>query len=265
MTYRSWTSILAVSVAASLATQLFVADSAPIAAIAGLFLVIGGTLLAASLSHSPTALVGLPQALRDIAAGDAADEALGSFLEAADCYRRGNIRLAEQVAQRIGVPLLRQGVQLVLDGVHREQVSQALQWQIAEERDGLRQPVELLRAMAGYAPAFGMLGTLLGLVQMLFSLSAGDLGSLGGAMGFALLTTVYGLVLSNLVLKPIAMKAELRARSRLGRRGAQLQAVLMLFDRQHSTLIREVATRGQPGLPTAAQPTASRLRLAVSR
>lgn len=266
MTCRSWTCTLALLVAASLAAQLFAATSALIAAIAGLFLVIGGTLLAASLSHSPSALVGLPPALRGIAANEAADEALGWFFEAADCYRRGNVRLAEQAAERIDVPLLRSGVQLVLDGFHRDQVSLALQSQVAEERDGLRRPVELLRAMAGYAPAFGMLGTLVGLMQMLFSLGSGDLGTLGGAMGFAMLTTVYGLVLSNLVLKPVAMKLELRGRNRLRRRSAQLQAVLMLFDREHSALIREVVEgREWHNLPAAGQSPAAPVRLVPSR
>ena len=265
MTYRSWIWTLALLVTASLAVQLVASASALVAAISGLFLVVGGTLLVASLSHSPSDLVSLPQALRGVADSESPNEGLGWFLEAADCYRRGNIRLAEQVAQRIDEPLLRNGVQLVVDGFHRDQVSLALQSLVTEEREALRRPVELLRAMAGYAPAFGMLGTLFGLMQMLFSLGSGDLASLGGAMGFAMLTTVYGLVLSNLVLKPIAMKLDLSIRSRLGRRAAQAQAVLMLFDRQHSALIREVVeANGRQSLHTVGQTSAASVQLVAA-
>ena len=75
----------------------------------------------------------------------------------------------------------------------------ALQRQIAEERERPVGPVELLRSMAGYAPTLGMLGTLLGLLQMLFDVSSGDVESMGTAMGFAMMTTVYGLVIANLI------------------------------------------------------------------
>ncbi|MET0091685.1 MAG: MotA/TolQ/ExbB proton channel family protein [Candidatus Thiodiazotropha sp.] len=140
----------------------------------------------------------------------------------------------------ISDPLLRRGTQLVLDGFPRDQINLALQRQIAEDRDHLRQPVEMLRAMSGYAPAFGMLGTLLGLVQMLFGLGSGDLASIGAAMGFAMLTTVYGLVLANLILKPLASKFEQRGRQLITQKVAHLQAVMMVCDRQHSDLIREM-------------------------
>ena len=59
----------------------------------------------------------------------------------------------------------------MLDGLQRPQLVLALQRQIVEERERLAAPVELLRAMAGYAPTLGMLGTLLGLSHMLFGVA----------------------------------------------------------------------------------------------
>ncbi|MCU7855767.1 MAG: MotA/TolQ/ExbB proton channel family protein, partial [Candidatus Thiodiazotropha sp. (ex Lucinoma borealis)] len=82
--------------------------------------------------------------------------------------------------------------------------------------------------------------TLLGLVQMLFGLGSGNLASIGASMGFAMLTTVYGLVIANLLLKPLASKLEQRGRQLITRRVAHLQAVMMLCDRQHAELIREM-------------------------
>ena len=240
-----WIGLLSISVVLSVTIQLMAPGSGLIAIVSGLFLVVGGTLLTAIMSHSLKSVLALWRLISDfrkpgVELEDEEDESFRRFLQAANFFRRGEIRPAEAVTQNISAPLLRRGTQLVLDGFPRDQVNLALQRQIAEDRDHLRRPAEMLRAMSGYAPAFGMLGTLLGLVQMLFGLGSGDLASIGAAMGFAMLTTVYGLVLANLVLKPLASKFEQRGRQLITRRVAHLQAVMMLCDRQHAELIREM-------------------------
>jgi chemotaxis protein MotA len=115
-----------------------------------------------------------------------------------------------------------------------------LQRQIVEERERLVVPVELLRAMAGYAPTLGMLGTLLGLSQMLFGVGSSDVAGMGASMGFAMTTTVYGLVLANLIFKPLASQVEQRNRRDLTQSVVDLQAVMLLYERQHPEYIREV-------------------------
>ncbi|MEJ2610825.1 MAG: MotA/TolQ/ExbB proton channel family protein [Candidatus Thiodiazotropha sp.] len=242
-----WIGMLSTSVVLSVTIQLMAPGSGLIAIVAGLFLVIGGTLLTVIMSHSLLSLIALWHLFRDFRQLDTeqnegGDESLHRFLQAANFFRRGEIRPAEAIVQQISEPLLRRGAQLVLDGFPRDQVNLTLQRQIAEERDHLRQPADMLRAMSGYAPAFGMLGTLLGLVQMLFGLGSGDMASIGAAMGFAMLTTVYGLVLANLMLKPLASKLEQRGRRLITCRVAYLQAVIMLYDKQHSELIREMVS-----------------------
>jgi chemotaxis protein MotA len=180
----------------------------------------------------------------------ASSQPLEPFLRAANFFRYGNIRPAEEAARRITRPVLRRGTLLVLDGFPRQQLSMALQRQIAEERDHLVGPVELLRAMAGYAPTLGMLGTLLGLLQMLFGVGAGSTAAMGTAMGFAMVTTVYGLVIANLLLKPLAAKLEQQNRQALTQCIVDMQAVMLLYERRHPQYILEViqnaAARPQP-------------------
>lgn len=213
------------------------------------------------LSHSPGALRMLAAVLLDLrrARRDSAgnEQRWQWFLRAADLFRYGNIRPAEEAASHIGAPILRRGTQLVLDGLQRPQLTAALQRQIAAERERLMSPVEMLRAMAGYAPTLGMLGTLLGLQQMLFHVGTDDMASMGAAMGFAMITTVYGLVIANLLLKPLASKVEQRNRQQLAQSIADLQAVMLLYERQHPEYIREVlndmrAERPRPTLAFAA-------------
>jgi chemotaxis protein MotA len=96
-----------------------------------------------------------------------------------------------------------------------------------------------------------MLGTLLGLSQMLFGVGTGDVASMGASMGFAMTTTVYGLVLANLMFKPLASKIEQRNRRLLAQSVVDLQAVMLLYERQHPEYIREVIkdTRGYDAPP----------------
>jgi chemotaxis protein MotA len=238
------TGTLIIVVIAAVVLQIAVPGSGFVAVIAGFLLVCCGTLLMARLSHSGGALRGLLDTLREVrAARGVADHdelRLQWFLRAANFFRYGNIRPAEEAARHIPAPVLRRGTQLVLDGFQRPQLTMALQRQIAEERERLVAPVELLRAMAGYAPTLGMLGTLLGLLQMLFGVGSGDMESMGTAMGFAMMTTVFGLVIANLILKPLAAKVEQCNRRRLTQNIADVQAVMLLHERQHPEYIREV-------------------------
>jgi chemotaxis protein MotA len=236
--------------------QLLAPGSGFVAIFAGIWLVVGGTVLTARLSHSQPALLALKYTITTFWHSREADNAepvdLQWFLKAANYYRYGNIRPAEEATRRISEPFLRRGTQMVLDGFPREQVTLALQRQIADERDQARNPVELLRAMGGYSPTLGMLGTLLGLVQMLFGLGSGDMDSIGASMGFAMLTTVYGLVLANLLLKPLASKLERCGRRQTARSATQMQAIMMLYDRPHAEVIREVMDDLRPKTNTPA-------------
>jgi len=93
--------------------------------------------------------------------------------------------------------------------------------------------------MVGFAPAFGMLGTLMGLAQMLFSLGNEGLAVVGAAMGFSIITTVYGLVAANLIIKPLAIKMEQRSSELLALQAVKYELLLMLFKKEHPTLMRE--------------------------
>jgi chemotaxis protein MotA len=237
------TGTLLAVVVGSVALQMALPASGFVAVTAGFALVFCGTLLAARLSHSRGALRTLASTLLELRGDVGRDEQpLDWFFRAANFFRYGNIRPAEEAAQHISRPVLRRGTQLVLDGIPQLQLTMALQRQIAEERERLVGPVELLRAMAGYAPTLGMLGTLLGLLQMLFDVSSGDVASMGIAMAFALVTTVYGLVIANLVLKPLAAKIEQRNRRRFTQSIVDVQAVMLFYERQHPEYIRQVLT-----------------------
>ncbi len=207
----------------------------------GLLVVLGGT-LAATLVCRPAAdvrrvLRSIPELMSDERPIDNHD--IDQLLSVAECYRYGNIRAAEQELALIKDPFLSSGIQLVLDGAPPHDISKVLQWHIDGTRTRERSDAQILRTMATFAPAFGMLGTLFGLVHMLHGLGESGLGQIGSAMGFAMITTLYGIVAANLFLKPLAIKKERRIEQQLIKMAISHEGILLLYNRQHPVIIKE--------------------------
>lgn len=207
----------------------------------GLALVLLGTLGAAVLAHSAgkvsAMLKRLPANLKDQPLADA-DE-LEQFIRVAEWHRLGRMQIAEQAAKRLNDPLLRSGAEMVIGRTPETELQRMLAWKIGAQRERDQDDIKIVLAMAGFAPALGMLGTLVGLIEMMYALDASQMGHIGAAMGFALISTVYGLIAANLVLKPIAVRLEDRARERLAWRHVQAETVRLLYERGHPSLIRD--------------------------
>lgn len=103
-------------------------------------------------------------------------------------------------------PFIRKGLLLVVDGVEPEVINDILEAEIMAMEERHAKSRSLFEKAAEYAPSWGMIGTLIGLVLMLNQLS--DPSTLGPSMAVALLTTLYGTVLANLVFTPMANKLE---------------------------------------------------------
>lgn len=99
------------------------------------------------------------------------------------------------------------GLELVSNGYKGEELRVLLEDYITNEYLRSQVQVGVLRTMATFAPAFGMVGTLVGLVIMLDQLQ-GDPSSIGQGLALALITTLYGVVFANLIFKPAALKTE---------------------------------------------------------
>lgn len=103
-------------------------------------------------------------------------------------------------------PLLRAALEMAVDGVAPEQAEKMLRTRAAEATAGLALHVRFHNKAATYAPAFGMVGTLIGLIQMLQNLN--DPAAIGPAMAIAMVTTFHGALLSNLIFLPMAGKGQ---------------------------------------------------------
>lgn len=134
---------------------------------------------------------------------------------------------------RLKDPFLQRGLQMVRDERSIDDIMSFLNWKISQYRAKESTTINLFRSMATFAPAFGMVGSLLGLVNMLHGLESGGLASVTSDMAIALVTTFYGLLLANLLFKPVANKLEQRRNQHVIQLSLLAEGVALIH--QHST------------------------------
>ena len=117
--------------------------------------------------------------------------------------RDGALALERQLAEA-GDPFLVKCLQMVIDGQSEEVIGRQLDMEIQYLQERHQEGKKILEFMGSSAPAFGMIGTLIGLVKMLGTLDSPDM--IGEGMAVALITTFYGALLANLVFIPLAGK-----------------------------------------------------------
>ncbi len=122
-------------------------------------------------------------------------------------------------------PFLAQGLQMVVDRLDREHIREVLTSEIhaTQDRHGLGQ--EIFRFIAGSAPSFGMVGTLIGMVQLFASIGK-ETDKLASAMALSLLSTLWGAIVAYLFALPISGKLELRSKEEAQTRMLMLEGIL---------------------------------------
>ena len=151
----------------------------------------------------------------------------------------GDIRAVENALDNVSNPFLKTGVQLVIDMIPEEEIIELLQWRISRMRAREHAEAQLFRVMASYAPAFGMVGTLIGLVNLMFLLGDGDMTAIGQQMALALMTTFYGVLFANLLFKPVAVKLERRTEQRVVLMNMVLQGISLMSQKRGPAVMRE--------------------------
>ncbi len=120
----------------------------------------------------------------------------------------GPLSIQKQLARFAPGTFARRALEMVADDMRPEDIARTLQQEIDAAAGQRERAIRLVRRAADVAPAMGLIGTLVGLVQMLGNLSSPE--SIGPAMAVALLTTFYGAIMSTIVLSPLAAKLERR-------------------------------------------------------
>lgn len=175
-------------------------------------IVIGGTLAVTTICFSLEEMFGTFRIATHAIFRNAQEpfDAAYKALQVAELARKQGVLALQGVVGSVrDEPFLHQGLSMVIDGTPGEEVEQILRRDLQATIQRHRQSSSILRKMAEFSPAMGLIGTLIGLVQMLGNLQ--DPSTIGPAMAVALLTTFYGAVLANMVFLPLASKLERNA------------------------------------------------------
>lgn len=166
-----------------------------------------------------------------------ANAVIEQFKELAAVARRDGVLALEERIPDIDDPFMSRGVEMVIGGTSKEEIQSVLETEIDQVEARHKVGKKILEATGAAAPAFGMIGTLIGLVQMLRTLD--DPSKIGGGMATALLTTLYGAIIANLFCIPLADKLENRSKQEVLIREIMICGMIALVEGQTPRTIQE--------------------------
>lgn len=166
--------------------------------------VIGGTVGATVLSYPLARVLKLHTVLKKALFVRSVDPAsvIIDLVKFAEIARREGILALENHVEDMKDPFIVRGVKMAVDGTDPELIQQIMDTELEALMDRHAQGKQLLDTIGKYAPAFGMIGTLLGLIFMLSNMD--DPSKIGPGMAVALITTLYGAMISNIVTGPVS-------------------------------------------------------------
>jgi chemotaxis protein MotA len=202
-----------------------------------LMIVIGGTLAATFLIESSSNVVGALKVARHALFQPSRDcvETVQRILELSHTARHKGVLALGDV--RVEDAFLAKGLRLAVSGLDREEIRETLNAELVSMKQRHQRGQRMFKFMGSTAPAMGMIGTLIGLVQMLQTLN--DPSRIGPAMAVALLTTLYGAVTAFLVCNPIAAKLERRSAEESAHMSVVIEGVDAIVCGHHAALIRD--------------------------
>lgn len=204
-----------------------------------LSIVLGGT-LAVTMMNFPAAEVksiAKVMAITAIQRASTPGEEIERIVTYANLARKEGLLALESKLAEVEDRFFSKGIQLVIDGFGAETVRDIMSLEAEWQRQRHSGGKKLLEQMGTFAPAFGMIGTLVGLVQMLQNLS--DPSMIGQGMATALLTTLYGAVLANMVFLPLAGKLDVRAKQEILLRELMIEGIVAIQSGEKPALIKE--------------------------
>ncbi len=202
-------------------------------------IVIGGTIGATLVNYPLKDVLGLIGIIKNTFFYKTVDltALVEKFLEFANRARREGIISLEPALKEIDDDYLRKGLQLTVDGLEPEMIREIMETEISALEERHETGSDILLTMGALAPAMGMIGTVIGLIQMLQGLD--DPSTIGPAMAVALITTLYGAVLANMVFNPMAGKLKKRSKEEVLAKELMLEGILAISKGENPQIIAE--------------------------
>ncbi len=204
---------------------------------------IGGT-IACVLASSPSEVIkSVPKHIKIMIGGKKHDPKtyIETIIDLAQSARKNGLLSLEAKAEEIEDTFLRESVLLIVDAIDSDKVKQLMEKELDYLDERHAKGFGFWQLAAGTCPAFGMIGTLIGLVNMLkgLDISGGGAGDIGPAMSIALITTFYGSLFANLIFSPIANKMIVRHNEEMLCKQMIVEGILSIQSGENPKFIRE--------------------------
>jgi chemotaxis protein MotA len=204
-----------------------------------LMIVIGGTMGATLLNYPLSEIFGVFRVAKNvlIQRSSATGSLVLTMVDFAKKARREGILSFESEIKNLKDPFMANGLQLAIDGMESNAIEEIMRTEIMFLEERHRLGAEIFATMGAFAPAVGMLGTIIGLVQMLMQMK--DPSQIGAPMAVALLTTFYGTVLAYLVFLPISGKLKTKSKQEILEKQMVLEGIVAIQSGDNHRIVEQ--------------------------
>lgn len=201
--------------------------------IPSMMIVAGGTLAATLVSFPLKEVIGVMKVVKNAFRVNNHEEIkiIRQFVDLAQVTRKNGILAMDKELSKVEDEFMRTGLEMTVDGTEPETIQAVMETELAYLKGRHKRGQQIFLTMGTYSPAFGMIGTLIGLITMLKNLE--DPSTIGLGMAVALITTFYGSFLANLVFLPIAEKLKNRSSQEVNVKELIIEGVLSIQTGEH--------------------------------
>jgi len=220
---------------------------ADVAQVTAALIVVGGTLGAVMVSTPQRTLIGAMKRMMGVIKDPVPpiDDLLEEMIAYATQARKTGLVSLEETATNADDPFLRKGLMLAVDGSDLHEIRSMLELEAEIEETRAESEAKVFEGAGGYAPTIGIIGAVLGLIQVMKNLA--NIEEVGHGIAVAFVATVYGVGVSNLFFLPVAQKIKARAHAETKRRVLIIEGIAGIVEGLNPKLIRlklEAFTRG---------------------
>lgn len=204
-----------------------------------ILLIIGGSLSATIITYPLKVVLKLPQFIIQAFLTNKFDPkaTIELLTSLADKARREGLLALEGESKKIKDEFLQKGIMMIVDGVEPDQVTAILETTVEQIRARHKQGIGFFTAAGGFAPTFGIIGTVMGLISVLKQLDDPD--ALGKSIAAAFLATLWGLLIANMIYLPVSGKLKAKSEEEARNRYMQLEGIISIQAGENPRVIRD--------------------------
>ena len=212
--------------------ELFAAPSA-------ILLIFGGATAATVITSSMGTVKNLPMLFKVLFTSQTHDHhhIIEQLVSMADRARREGLLALEEDSKKIDNKFLQRGIMMVVDGVDPTQVRAILETNVQQMQSRHRAGVQFFAAAGGFAPTFGIIGTVMGLISVLKQLD--NPSKLAGSIAVAFLATLWGLLSSNLIFLPFSAKLKLKSEEEAHMKYMMVEGIASIQAGENPRIVRD--------------------------